>query len=315
MKLSVQNGDLTVSRGIEGGYAAIKNAGFEAIDWNIDHAWKSAELKTAEKYEGHSIFERPMDEIMAFYAPELAVIRKNGLEITQAHAPFPPYFTGKPEFTDYATEIYKQVVLFCSEVGCPRLVIHSVAYRPDEGEDRDLEYVNGLSMKMYRALIPSLLETRRNGKTAVTVCLENLFSSMNGGYILGPCTDPEEAVWMIDTLNAEAGEECFGLCLDTGHLNLLRGDFRSYIPKLGKRIKALHIHDNFADGDRHLMPYTGNVRWKDLLCGLKKIGYDGDLSFETFAQYLPSRIPDALVDPFLRLTREIGEYFRDELTR
>ena len=55
---------------------------------------------------------------------------------------------------------------------------------------------------------------------------------------------------MIDRYNSIAGKECFGLCLDMGHLNLLNLDMSWYIPILGKRITALHVHDNDGMVDR-----------------------------------------------------------------
>ncbi len=73
----------------------------------------------------------------------------------------------------------------------------------------------------------------------------------------------------MDKLNEMAGEECFGLCFDVGHLNIVHGSITDYVTKLGSRINALHIHDNDMNGDLHLAPYTGTVRWVDLYTSLK----------------------------------------------
>ena len=96
MKISVQNGGIIEHIGAEKCYAAIKEAGFTAIDWNIDHGLPSTQIKGLT-YEGVSIFQRPFEEVIAHYEPELALIRKYGLTITQAHAPFPAYVPGHPE--------------------------------------------------------------------------------------------------------------------------------------------------------------------------------------------------------------------------
>ena len=66
-------------------------------------------------------------------------------------------------------------------------------------------HLKDLNDKLYTSLIPTLL------KTNVTVCLENLFGGA-GGIISGVCSNPHEAVEMIDRYNALAGKECFGLC-------------------------------------------------------------------------------------------------------
>ena len=40
--------------------------------------------------------------------------------------------------------------------------------------------------------------------------------------LLRVCADPDDAIWYLDTLNDYAGEELFGFCLDTGHLQLVK---------------------------------------------------------------------------------------------
>lgn len=308
MELSVQSQNLVDDYGADAAYRMIKDAGFAAIDWNIDHAWSYAEVKKADKLAGLCIFEESLDIILDYYSEELDCIRKNGLKITQAHSPFPAYEPGRGDILEYAIKIYKNMILFCDKVGCPRLIVHGISARlgakPSQEECKRLNY------QLYESLIPELLRTN------VTVCLENLFSShsaLGTGFLEGVCSDPYEAAEMIDNLNAKAGRKCFGLCLDTGHINLLRIDFRKYIPILGNRICALHIHDNDQTGDNHLAPYTGNILWSDVLSELKKIGYSGDLSFETFAQVNASRLPSALAPAFLKLIAEIGGYFRSQL--
>lgn len=221
------------------------------------------------------------------------------------HAPFPAYVAGKPESLDYMIEVYKKCILFCDRVGCKNLVIHGITLtRKDRGNTPAT--IKALNDRLYTSLIPVLVNTN------VTVCMENLFSGA-GGIISGVCSDPYEAVDMIDRYNAIAGKECFGLCLDTGHLNLLKLDVRWYIPILGKRIKALHIHDNDGVTDQYKAPYTGTIVWKDFYNGLREIGFDGDLSFETFHQTSIGEMDEELVAPWLSLIFRIGEHFRNKI--
>ena len=89
---------------------------------------------------------------------------------------------------------------------------------------------------------------------------------------------------------------------------------RTYIPILGKRIKALHIHDNDGRDDLHLAPMTGTINWAVLCECLKQIGYNGDLSFETFMQTrIAHRFDDALLLPWLQLICKTGESFRNKI--
>ena len=308
MKICIQSDATKCRYPMKEAYKLIKDAGFEAIDWNLDDSWNYKALEKAESFEGHCIFERSLDEIMEHYKDELAIIRENGLYISQAHAPFRPNIPGRPDFLDYAISIYKKIVLFCDAIGCKNLIVHGVSmaeYEPELTVDK-FEEVN---MKLYSSLIPELQ------KTNVTVCAETLFCTnyIGKGFSEGVISNPYLAREWIDRLNEMAGKECFGICLDTGHLHLLRKSYRGYIPVVGNRIKALHIHDNSQDGDLHVMPYAGTANWEEFVTELNKIGYDGDVSLETLSQIKKKRVPDVLVPDFMSLMYKIALYFRDRI--
>ncbi len=310
MKISVQSQNLVREFGAESAYRMMREAGFEAVDWNIDHGWKFSEVLKAPGLEGLSIFEKPIDDILEYYSEELAQIRKNGLTVSQAHAPFPPYATGREDILEYAIGIYQNCIRLCQAVGCKNLIIHGISRSVGDTDMTDERYEE-LNMRLYEALIPVL------SQTDVVVCLENIFTGAtrlgNYNFYEGVCSNPHVAAEWIDRLNEKAGKTCFGLCLDTGHLNLLRKLPNSYIPIVGNRICALHIHDNMQSFDSHLMPYTGSIQWSEMLKELRAIGYQGDLSFETFGQTGTQRLPRELVPVFLRTIAEIGHYFKREL--
>jgi hypothetical protein len=108
--------------------------------------------------------------------------------------------------------------------------------------------------------------------------LHHRFEGPRPLYLSGPCCDPYEACEMIDTLNQIAGEECFGLCLDTGHLNLAKRRMRPYIDIVGNRIKALHVHDSNCAQDDHFVPEMGTIDWDEFIEGLRAIGYRGNIN-------------------------------------
>lgn len=307
MKISIQTGDIVDRLGIKKGYPALKAAGFDAVDWNLDHAWKKSDLNSGD-YRGKCIFEKPLDEIIAHYDYELSLIRNSGLEITQAHAPFPSYIDNQPDTLDYAIEVYKGNIAYCNYIGCKNLVIHGISYNLSDKFDK--KEIDLLNKKLYSSLIPTLLETD------VTVCLENLFSTHRGVCYQGHCANPEDAKKEIDELNELAGREVFGFCLDTGHSNLLRHDIRNYILTLGKRIKCLHIHDNDGSTDLHMAPLTGTIDWANMCDALKEIGYDGDLSFETFNQTnIVMNFDEELLYPWMKLIYETGKCFKRRIEK
>ena len=303
MKICVQDGGLYSVHGFKDTYQILRKAGFEAIDWNIDVELRGGSIR-AGNYEGTHIFEKSVDEILAYYKEELDAIREAGLTISQAHAPFPYYDREfvKPEASDYMIGVYKKIILFLDRVGCKNLIVHGANL--DKKDTKSIAEINALNKKLYTSLIPELQQTN------VIVCLENLFTK---GITEGHCSNPYDAAREIDELNALAGKECFGLCVDTGHLNITSGDFRRYFPIVGKRVKALHIHDNDGITDLHKAPYSGTINWKHFYTALKEIGYEGDLSFETFNQTDPSVIERDLELPWFTLIAEIGKFFRKKI--
>lgn len=308
MEISVQNANLTNDFGIERGFEMIASAGFTAIDWCLDQIWDRAKVKKGLIPE-KTIFNEPFEKIVEQFEPQIKAMKNAGLHPTQAHSAFPAYVKGHPEFTDFCIEIYKNTLKLCQYAGCPRLVIHGISRSHGDNTMTDKQF-HELNMHLYSSLIPAAKET------GVMILLENLFTSFDSRYFYaGTCADPHEAVQYIDDLNEIAGEECFGLCLDTGHLNLLSTPQRPYIDILGKRIKALHIHDNSMNKDEHLMPYAGNIDWNEFCNGLKAVNYSGDLNFETFRQVELSRVEAPLVTPFLKAIYACGELFRDKITK
>jgi len=282
MKIGVQTGNIVDSLGFEKGYAAIKKAGFDAIDWNLDHAVKGSDLRNGT-YRGTSILEKSLDKVIAYYAEELSYIRKNDLEIYSAHAPFPAYVSQYPDTMDYSIEIYKRNIEYCDFVGCKNLVIHPIIKPYCSSISK--EEAQELNLKLYTALIPTLLEC----KSGVTVCLENAFimnRSYDGSLSFEPdeYSNPEYAAYIIDKLNGIAGKELFGFCFDVGHANIVDKTPTEFLSVIKHRLHVLHVHDNDKSNDKHLMPFTGNVDWNDFCKALGDIGFKGSIGFETFRQ-------------------------------
>lgn len=307
MKISIQSGAGIAEFGPEKGYKMYKEAGFEAIDWNIDTALR---LTNAGEVVGETIFDKELSDIIDYYAEEIEQMRKNGLTLAQAHAPYPAYVPQKPEVLDYMIEVYKKCIAFCEYAGCKNLIIHGISPKWLEDEEEwnaSKAEADALNWKLYSSLIPALLETN------VTVCLENIFLVRNGEFRGGHCSDPYETAEVIDQLNRAAGKECFGLCFDTGHYNLLKENMSEYLRIVGKRLKTLHIHDNDGTNDLHRAPYTGNIAWKEFCEALAEIGYEGDLNFETFMQTTLRRVDEEMIMPWLKLIASCGEFFRNKI--
>ncbi len=71
--------------------------------------------------------------------------------------------------------------------------------------------------------------------------------------------------------------ERIGLHIDTVHMNIDESDLGNAIRQAGDLIRHVHL----ADNDRYY-PGHGHMNFREILQGLKDIGYDGALAFETF---------------------------------
>lgn len=79
----------------------------------------------------------------------------------------------------------------------------------------------------------------------------------------------------LDYIFENIQSEHLGFCYDSGHKNCYHRD-ADCLSLYGNRLLALHIDDNFADQDTHLLPYDGTVNWnrvKEKLKECKGVGY------------------------------------------
>lgn len=278
MHISVTVDDIFRAYGARKACEIIKECGFTAVDWSFFY-------DVGEDEPG--ILEKSYDEIKKFFQPEIDAIRENGLEIAQAHAPFPAYTPADEEYMYKCIEVYKKLIMLCDEAECPYLIIHGITRK--FGWDLSCEQVDELNMTLYTSLIPTLLQTN------VRVCLENMFTHLDHVNYAGHCADPREANRWVDTLNDIAGKECFAICLDNGHANLVSTNVRHYIEICGARIQTLHLHDNSGNDDNHSLPYTGKCDWDGICHFLGRTGYQGALNFEiSLARFEPEMHMSAL---------------------
>jgi len=303
LKISVQSAGWYKKEDPDGSFAFIKQCGFEAVDFNIDHYLSVKTLVKSETAPA-SFFDQPIEDILAFFTPLKEAAEKHGISFAQMHAPAPVWIENRLELTDYILMAVEKCLEVCRFVGCPALVVH-----PDRQRDKDLEWQNNI--EMYRKLIPAAV------RTGVKVCLENLPTHFNGRLTDGVCNSAEEVCRYIDTLNAEADCDAFGYCFDVGHANMMGCNLYDHLSKLGPRLTCLHTHDNNGTSDWHTAPYTCvapaglQTDWDGFILGLRRINYRGDLNFETFR--IMRHLPKPLHEKMLCYIAEVGRYFRDRI--
>lgn len=303
IKIGVQSAYWYSDKNPDACFRYIRECGFDAVDFNIDSKLPGDAIR---KGPLTAFFDQSVEELCEYYRPLKEAAEKNGVFISQMHAPFPLWIRDNDAVNDYMITVVEKVCAVCAFVGCPAVVVHPITLPDKEEEIR-------VNMEMYRRMIPA------GKKYGVKLCLENLFTSFRGRLIEGACTDPAEACMYLDTLNAEAGEEIFGFCFDVGHANLTARSIEKYLKCIGKRLTILHIHENDGTGDLHMIPYTHtrsngkdpNCDWEGFINGLRAIGFEGTLSFETFR--VLTNFPKPLHTDALRMISAIGKYFRDRI--
>jgi len=302
LRVSIQNGSwMNDFYGGEAnallGFTVAKEAGFEALDFNINDRYPGKFINAKEK---SAFFSQDIETILKSFASVKEAIEKTGVVLDQAHASFPLYIDNCEEMNDHLIMVVDKMCAVCQYLGCPAIVVH-----PWSSFDKEKE--REVNLNMYRRMIPS------GKKYGVKLCLENMFMSKSGtGYVGGACAEAEEAAWYIDTLNAEAGFDCFGYCFDLGHANLCKRNIRDELNIIGHRLTCLHLHDNNSTIDQHFAPMTQRkTDWDGLIAGLRDINYRGTLSFETFVSM--QKYPKELVPAMLKYTARVGQYLRDKI--
>ena len=299
IKVGVQTKGILPEMGLEKGIALIAAAGFERVDFNLDTF-----LKNSDVYAGriNTFFDNDLESLLSYFEEYRKMFEKYGIKPSQMHAPYPILVPTRADVTDYMQKVViPKSIAIAGRMHIPWVVMHPFKLQYKYG----LEAEQAMNLQYFQSIIPMLKEHH------VGVCVENLYESVGARITEGTCANPAEAAWYVDVLNQLAGEELFGCCLDTGHMELTHREPADYIRQIGNRLKILHMHENDTIGDLHQMPYTfgtkpdDGVDWEDFCKALGEIGFDGTLSFETFP--CVNSFPRGAREEALRTIRTIGE--------
>lgn len=277
VKVGVQTKGILPEMGIEDGVAIIARAGFEMVDFNLDTF-----LKNSDVYGGkiNKFFDADIEDILAYFGEYKKMFDKYGIKPSQMHAPYPMYVLGRDDISQYMQNVViPKSIQIAGFLEIPWVVMHPFKMQYKYG----LEAEQAMNVQFFSSLIPELK------KHNVRICVENLYESVGGRITEGTCANPDDAIFYVDMLNMMAGEERFGICLDTGHIQLVHRQPADYIRKVGSR------------------PSCG-TDWESFAVALAEIGYDGTLSFETFP--CVNSFPYGTKEEVLRTIHEVGEYIK-----
>ena len=253
MKISTEIGSASKIVGEEKAIEYYAKAGFDAWDFSMfqmcGYDWeKMVFYKTNHPLSGNNY--------LAFARKLRNVGHDNGIVCNQSHAPFPTSCTE-------IRSCFKRAIECTAEVGGEICVIH-----PDSGKSVQE------NREIYMEILPFAKEHN------VKIAMENMWSwdREQEQAVFAACSSPESFNAYLDAVN----DEYLTACLDIGHAEMrgLNTSAVEMIKALGKRLSALHIHDNDQWHDSHQIPFSMNINFEEVVTALRQINYSGHFTLE-----------------------------------
>lgn len=187
----------------------------------------------------------------------LTFMKKEGVICDNLHSEYNGSFRGEActmydishegSAGDKMKELIMKNIEKCAEYNIPVLVVHPPTDLPEKS-------MTEFAKERYIAIGDYAREKD------VTIALENISYTKNLEYAMSLIPDAK-------------------FCWDCGHENCrLKGE--KPMPLFGKKLAALHIHDNFLEQDHHMIPFTGKVNFDDVGKQLAESGFDGTIMLE-----------------------------------
>ncbi|UYO63300.1 sugar phosphate isomerase/epimerase [Acetobacterium wieringae] len=186
--------------------------------------------------------------------PEL--VRKNGLGITNIHAPFIGYsdiWTASRMEIKPKLQMFKDYLKDCQAFEIPAMVMHT-----NDLDEFEPDLDKGL------AFFSELADAAE--KYDVDLAVENVSRQ----HLL---------CYLLDQINAPR----FGMCYDSSHDFLEEQNCGRILKKYRDRIKALHLSDNDFKADRHWIPGEGSIPLDQVMAEILTVPTITTISYEVLA--------------------------------
>ncbi len=184
--------------------------------------------------------------------------KKYNVDIWSFHIPFSDYFDPSSlndEESKKAMADFKTLIKNASQCELKNIVIHPSA---------EITTTKRRDERMQKAKVRLSELADYAAQFNINIAVETL-----PRLCLGNCTDEmEELISLNDKLK---------ICFDINHIEL--GTQKEFVERLGHRIATLHVAD-YKIPDEHLLPFEGNVDWKELIIALDKANYNGPFLYE-----------------------------------
>ena len=107
MLISVQTASILGIQGIDKGFRMIAEAGFDGVDFNLDHCLSG---KAIHNNECSGFFDQTDEEMRAAIKPYKDAAQKYSVKFVQAHAPFPSWVNNETT-NAYVLEAIKKTIM------------------------------------------------------------------------------------------------------------------------------------------------------------------------------------------------------------
>lgn len=243
------------------GFDFHQRMGFDAVDLSLNLYTNLLGEKTLEMVERG-----------------LAYSQEIGLPIELCHLPFLTE-TGAEERAHFDARMHMGIE--CAK----RLGVKYAAIHPDLSSTLPLTRYNRQEQhdRVMKALEPY---AEHAAKAGVRLALENMRPLLLSEPYHRYCSQPDELCAVADALGLD-------VCWDFGHANIAGLKQSDALACVGKRLKMLHVNDNFGTEDVHLAPWLGRIDWADAMKGLSAVGFDGLLNYELIAVNVPLELRPA----------------------
>lgn len=236
----------------------LAKAGFDAIDYSM------ASLKQYDCVLASDEYKKYVNKLCE-------AAKRNNICFNQGHALSYIYHEDPTVAHKLLIERNIRAIEIAGLMGMKTLIVHPIEsgdYIGNEG------YVFEKNMEYYKTLLPYAEEK------GVKIACENMWcGDKKRGVTRGSvCSNPYEHAYYVDEMNSDM----FVACLDVGHSSLAGREAQDCIRVLdGKRLQALHIHDNDYKDDMHTLPGLSEMNWEEITKALADINFQGDFTLET----------------------------------
>lgn len=217
-----------------------------------------------------------------------------GIEFSQGHSHFYNFCDPSVPNREELDEYIRRGIIGASVLEIPWLVIHA-------GTD----FQSSTPVKSSREKTIEYLKPRIElaAKHNVGIAIENLWE-LNISPKRRYTSTAEELVELVDILSKDFDN--VGICWDVEHSSIMKQDLYSQLQLVGNRLKATHISDYLSVQEDHILPFSGNTDWAEVMRALKSVSYKGDFTYEIHRYTM--RVPDELVLSALKHSVKVGNY-------